>query len=1023
MTALSEDVTKSALFLFLEASDKALYGKLLEVRKRVTDWLQYIPATFPHYTRHSVVHSDAIVEQISRLLFDADNRNAPVLDLSPIEAYVSACAAYLHDAGMVASDAEKAKMLKSDEWKDWTSGSSPGAARWLEIQGMRSSTKVPDKNVNDFLCDVQTRFLLAEFVRRFHHLRSKEIIEANEDQFAQFAFGDPILRRTISDVCVSHGLSSADLEDRDRFPDRCEIMGQSANVRFLALILRIGDLLDMSTDRACPLLLNAACPLPPESLAHWTQYQRLTHRLTAPEVIEVAAECQSQDEHRFLKDWCSWLVREIESGTVLMSRSSRHNKWVLPKATIDCSGATITIAPTASANYVPCNWRFELRPELVFERLIGDAYSDSKAYVRELLQNALDATRCQTYSDLKEQGSATPAFPTQVEASVRSQYAIRVSLEVREFANQLSGASEERQFLTVEDVGIGMDEDIIKRFLLQVGESYYTTSEFRRAFRFVPTSRFGVGFLSVFSASDKIEIDTFKPSPTSGRTPLHLTLTGPRNYLLLQKSTRRKPGTKIELMLKEPLAEGEILRLIGGWCKRVEFPIIVDDRGVRSQVDAETAEEFVGEWPVVGAEGSVFRIRAFDIAVRGIEGSLFVFAEDTNGEERWDRWSWSQYLYPDTHPLASAPRFVEGVACFHGIAVGSGSRPQPIAERLDIRDDSLRPSLSREGWQGLRRGFQDKRVEDRWAQIYQEHLRTSNRAKGPKGWAYVQGLAGSLNCPGFWSSVPGAIPFQAAGSPNLLSLQEAISLQRFHTVRGTADGFPTGAPTWEPPYDHARHEGGENTLLSEDIYRLSDDHRNRLFADRDLDSIVLEEGWVRFTWTKAEAPRVLKGSNYFISVGICRNDSIIALTAHRTIDGIYETAALNNRHPFCRWLLALEGAEGSGAGKEETAKAMRDLQKLVFDATRYNGAAKLQDFITKWNQIPNLSPHLVCPVTSFDKAMFLAPRIYSPVLKYHSAPPTTPSRRPKDESQPQVTTRAPSRTRRRRIKPSEADSK
>ncbi len=1017
---MSEDVTRSALFLFLRTSDEMLYGKLLEVRKRVTDWLQYIPATFPHYTRHSVVHSDSIIEQISRFLFDADAHNAPVVDLSPIEAYVSECAAYLHDAGMVASDAEKVKMLKSDEWRDWTGGSSPGAARWREIQEMRNSTKAPDANVNDFLCDVQTRFLLAEFVRRFHHLRTKEIIAANEDQFAQFAFGDPILKRTIGDVCVSHGLSSADLEDRDRFPDRREIMGQSANVRFLALILRIGDLLDMSTDRACPLLLNASCPLPPESLAHWTQYQRFTHRLTAPDAIEVAAECQNQDEHRFLKDWCSWLVREIESGTVLMSRSSRHNKWVLPRVSIDCPGATITIAPSASASYLPCNWQFELRPELVFERLIGDAYSDSSAYVRELLQNAFDATRCQMYRDLQEQGGATPAYPTQVEASVRSQYTIRVTLDVRQFPNQLSGASEERQFLTIEDVGIGMDGDIIKRFLLQVGESFYTTSEFRRAFRFVPTSRFGVGFLSVFSASDKIEVDTFKPSSASGREPLHLTLTGPRSYLLLQKSTRRKPGTKIELMLKKPLAEGEILRLVRHWCKRVEFPIIVDDHGIRSQVDAETAAEFVGEWPVVGEEKSVFRFRAFDIAVKGIEGSLFVFVQDTDGEERWDRWDWSQYHYPETHPLASAPKSVESITCFHGVAVGRDSVRSTIAQRLDIRDDSWSPSLAREGW---RHGWEDKRVDARWIQIYEEHLRASKRAKGPKGWIYLQRLAGRLNCPGFWLTLPGAIPFQASGSPNPLSLQESIALQRFHTVQSSARPPIGRAPVENPPSDSRWQEGGENTLVSTDISLLSRHHRDCLFEDRNLDSILLGEGWVRLTWTKVAAPRLLKGSNHYISVGTCNDDSFIALKAHKTINDTYETVALNDRHPFCRWLLALEGAEGCGVGKGQIAKAMRDIQKLVFDAVCWHQLQALQDFITKWNRIPNLSPHLACPVTSFDSAMFRAPKTSTHLPKDYGTPPSAPSKRQKKDSRIPAAASTSSRTRRRRIKPGGAKSK
>ena len=994
---MREDITKSALFLFLKASDERLYGKFLDVRKHVTDWLQYIPATFPHYTRHSVVHSDSIIEQMSRFLFDADAHNAPVVDLSPIEAYIAGCAAYLHDAGMVASDAEKVEILKSDEWRDWTSGSAPGAARWREIQVLRSSSKPSDANVNDFLCDIQTRFLLAEFVRRFHHLRSKEIIAANEDQFAQFAFGDPILKRTIGDVCVSHGLSSADLEDRDRFPDRREIMGQSANVRFLALILRIGDLLDMSTDRACPLLLNAACPLPPESLAHWTQYQRFTHRLTAPDVIEVAAECQNQDEHRYLKDWCSWLVREIESGTVLMSRSNRHNKWVLPRASIDCAGATITIAPSASANYMPCNWQFELRPELVFERLIGDAYSDSNAYIRELLQNAFDATRCQMYRDLQEGGVSPPAYPTQVEASIRSQYPIRVTLSQRQCPNQLSGLDEERQFLSVEDVGIGMDEDIIKRFLLQVGESFYTTSEFRRTYRFVPTSRFGVGFLSVFSASDRIEIDTFKPRSALDRGPLHLTLTGPRNYLLLQKSMRRKPGTKVELMLKKPLEEGGILKLVKHWCKRVEFPIIVEERGVQTKVDAETANDFVGEWPVIGEDKSVFRTRAFDVAAAGIEGSLFVFVQDTNGEERWDRWNWAQYHYPDSHPLASAPKSVESITCFHGVTIGSSWPGAPIAQRLDIRDDSWRPSLSREGW---RHRWEDKRVESRWIQIYEEHLRASKCAKGPKGWRYLQKLAGSLNCPGFWRTVPGSIPFLASGHPNALSLEESIALQQFHTVLSSAQPFIGRGPMEDPPNDRRWQEDEGNTLISTDIPLLCSGHRGCLFEDRKLDKIFLGERWVRLTWTKAAEPGILRGNNHFISVGTCNDNSFIALVAHKTINDTYDTVVLNDQHPYSKWLLALEWAEGNGVGREQIAKATKDAQELTFNATAYRAVKQLQDFITKWNQIPNLSPHLACPVTSFDEWMFRAPRVTPLLSTNDGVPSVTPSKRRTGGEQP-----------------------
>ena len=91
------------------------------------------------------------------------------------------------------------------------------------------------------------------------------------------AFDDPALLGTIGDVCAAHGLQQGELDDRDRFPERRDIQGQLVNVRFATILFRMGDLLDMSQDRACPLLLNAACPLPPDSLAHWTQYQRIVH--------------------------------------------------------------------------------------------------------------------------------------------------------------------------------------------------------------------------------------------------------------------------------------------------------------------------------------------------------------------------------------------------------------------------------------------------------------------------------------------------------------------------------------------------------------------------------------------------------------------------------------------------------------------------------------------------------------------------------------------------------------------------
>ncbi len=606
---MKPELQQTPLMQFLKSTEPALYGKALEVRDVVQDWLAYIPQTFPHYTRHTVPHSEAIILQMSKLLFRNDDPTQPAIKISAMEAYILCAAALLHDAGMVASDQEKARILESDSWREWTKEGAPGSKRWTAIELFRAGTSPSESGLRNFLADVQLRYLIADFVRRSHHLRAQELLAERQEELGRFAFDDSILLGTVGAVCVAHGLDQRELEDRDRYPDRRDVLGQQVNVRLLAALLRLGDLLDMSTDRACPLLLNAACPLPADSLAHWTQYRRLTHFLVSPDRIEIIALCKNQEEHRLIKDWCGWLVKEAANATILMARSSRHGGWQAPTASMDCTEATIKVEPAPDAAYIPSNWRFELDQELVFRRLIDDVYTEPLAFVRELIQNALDATRCELYLALTSERIRIPDFPTQAPEDVRKRHTIRLSLEARKLTNPLSGEEEERHVFVIDDPGVGMDREIIERYLLQVGRSYYTTTDFQRKFPFVPTSRFGLGFLSVFAASDHVTIETFKPTSTSG--PLRVVLTGPRNYILLEKGTRKKTGSRIEVRLREPMER--LTEAVLGWCRRVEFSRAVEELGVETTIEAERKEKtFVYEMPDIMNEEAHFAVRAFD---------------------------------------------------------------------------------------------------------------------------------------------------------------------------------------------------------------------------------------------------------------------------------------------------------------------------------------------------------------------------------------------------------------------------
>src|SRR5216684_8819379 len=281
------DIERFALMKHLKSLNPTYYGKALELREVITGWLNYVPNTFPHYTRHTVEHSEQIILQLSKIMF---RDQTPVVDLSSAEAYILIAAAYLHDAGMVCSDGEKESILQLEDWKLWTTGDGQAASRWSSIQELRNDSKISSQGTRDFLADVQTRYLLAEYIRRYHHERAADVILQHQQTLGRFAFDDSTLAHTISDICVAHGLPRESLDDQVRFPMLRQIRGDDTNVRFLAILLRLGDLLDLDSSRACPLLLSAACPLPAESHAHWNQYKCIEHLAISPDLIEIRAE-------------------------------------------------------------------------------------------------------------------------------------------------------------------------------------------------------------------------------------------------------------------------------------------------------------------------------------------------------------------------------------------------------------------------------------------------------------------------------------------------------------------------------------------------------------------------------------------------------------------------------------------------------------------------------------------------------------------------------------------------------------
>lgn len=940
------------------------YGKCVELRHTVQGWLEYIPNTFPHYTRHTITHSDEIISQMSQLLFRNDR---PMVALSPIEAYILITAAYLHDVGMVVPDRIKANMLASPEWKQWITHNSEGTKRWQAIEAIRHDQTSLEATERHFLADVQTRFLVAEFVRRTHHHRTAHILTHHREALQRFDFGDPILFNTIAAVCIAHGLSHYELEDQERYPDRRTIQGQLVNVRFCAIVLRLGDLLDMSHDRACPLLLNAACPLPGESLAYWSQYQRFRHRLTTPDCIEVIAECATQEEHRFLQDWCQWLVDEVDRAQTLMAGAKRHSEWKLPRVSLDGATLTIKIRPTPEATYIPTQWRFELEPHEIYERLIGDLYNDPMVFVRELIQNALDATRCQMYNELARAGQESPAYPTHIDASFREHYPIHIQLQTRIMPDEPSGGLAHHQVLIIEDQGIGMDQHIVQHYLLQVGRSYYTSEDFRRSFEFIPTSQFGLGFLSVFAVSDYITIESYKPTSRLHSQPLRLTLTGPRSYLLIEQGARSISGTRIEVLLRNPLPQGQLTTYVKNWCRRVEVPIIVHDLGNEMTITAEQSAQLCYDTPHIMTDEIHYAVRAFPVNRPGIEGELYVFMQKDRRGESWKaRRDLDRYFR--RHPLAHKLPFPGNLVCLHGIALVdddmSENSARQMSARIDVRNNTLLPNLSRNAikryefdadWQHI--------LESRWEEILSEHVTTAPRATAEHGWKYKQQLVNDFPLASFWEGLPKMIRIHQQGQSQLVSLRELKTAPTITTILYAAQPQHNGNGRRNGSTAPLTSNDDTPILIDHDLQHLSTQHCNTLFHHRLAVRVRwLSEDYLAIDWQ----PRSTTSLTYWettFAFHLVPLPSLMTVgcTLYLGTSVSAETYLLNTTHPFVQWLKRVRETH-----EQDPHMISKNQWEILLAHVRsalvgFDNGQNLVGYLTGWHQIPNLPDNLHPP--------------------------------------------------------------
>lgn len=554
-------------------------------KETCTDALKTVVASYPHFSLHDISHSEAVITKIEMLLGDR------VEKLSPTDTWLILHAAYAHDLGMVLKWEDIEKIWKEPKFERFLKSS---------IDSLDTDLSRAAKNINALLnCSGNVCFdplkisrnvtlINAAYFRKYHSEISRKYIDLWEKglgvDFSHSGLIQSRLIKLLGLICELHTADSDKVLEMDYQTDG--FGSDYAHPRFVAMLLRLGDLLDADNGRFSKTNTMAIGALPDSSVAHKDKHESTTHLLVTPKEIEFRSDCPNQSAYLETRNFINWLESEIDF---------LKKNWDL-------------VAPKDLGGYVPrfdkkevlingvpdiegvAGLKFKISQEKAFQIVEGsNIYGDPLVCFREIIQNAMDASKLQMWKDLTAGNYAAwipidavtkGTQPFDIDKAIFNNYAIYVKLSTLE---------DGRTQVDITDRGTGISAAQFKQ-MCNVGTSASTNGDNEVFISTMPgwlkpTAGFGIGLQSIFLLVDSFEM---------------ITSTGTEAFVATVHS--HSMGGYLQLKRKNDIpARGTTVSII--FDARAHYQPMVEEtrRYIYGKYDPFEDENYVGEYNVIAA--------------------------------------------------------------------------------------------------------------------------------------------------------------------------------------------------------------------------------------------------------------------------------------------------------------------------------------------------------------------------------------------------------------------------------------
>lgn len=510
-------------------------------KKKLNKYMTSVVTTFPTYSTHDTYHSRSIISAIESIL-----GQKYIKKLSSVDTFLILMCAYMHDVGMIYTEKEVRDIWNTPEFMSFVEkcksrdGELKSAAKMVS-EGIETIDK------NEFWpLDLRKNItiLLMEYYRPEHSNRIETMTTGNngiQDLIRiDESFLPERLNRMVNIISQTHTMTFERM--LKKLPQEDSYNGEIFHPRMVGLMLRLGDLCDLDNNRFNKVGIATFGKLGDENLAHYFKHKSVETLYIASDKIHVIVnidkdritkECKDnwipadgvQGEWRIDQvfqntvkehiNWKSWMAKEIQNAKMFRNKIFPVNwKYIVPELEYDIK---INGEPAVTNDK---NLKFTFSQERAFKLIESiSIYSGEKfIFLRELIQNAIDATKLQIWRDIKyeykkETANLSPFKVAYSEKDFYDKYKIDISVSY--------DVSSDMARFAIHDAGIGISIRELRNNILTTGRSWKEREEYNDEIASMPewlrpTGAFGIGLHTIFSVTDQFKIYTKSDSEIHG---------------------------------------------------------------------------------------------------------------------------------------------------------------------------------------------------------------------------------------------------------------------------------------------------------------------------------------------------------------------------------------------------------------------------------------------------------------------------------------------------------------------------